>query len=82
MHGNNYILIEYSHDANVILAKALKDWTEASILKGYNVLHQRLVAVSQKPTLQILGNEISKLLVEYHNNNDITIKLAPSHMHQ
>ena len=80
--GYNYVLVVYHYDANAILVEGLRNREKATIMNGYKVIHERLKLCGCKPWLQVLDNEVSQLLMDYHDVNNIKIQLAPPHMHQ
>ena len=58
--GNSFLMILYNVDANFIDAEPLKDHTDASLIKAYEKLWNRLTQSGVvKPRLHILNNEVS-----------------------
>jgi hypothetical protein len=55
--GNNYIMIVYDYDSNVILSQPIKDRTAPELLKAFQVMEQESVATGLKPKLMKLDNE-------------------------
>ena len=80
--GNKYIMILYSYDSNVILAEAIKDRTSNELVKGYDILYERLIKSGVQPILQRLDNEVSKSLIEAIENKGLKYQLASPHDHR
>lgn len=80
--GNKYIMVLYDYDSNGILAEPLKNRTDSEMIRGYQALHDELVARGLKPQLQKLDNEASKRLKQFIKDQDMDFQLVPAHMHR
>ena len=49
---------------------------------AYETIHKRLKKCGCKPSLQVMDNEVSEMLMEYHDDQNIKIQLAPPNMHR
>ena len=58
--GNNYILVLYHYDANIILTTPLKNITGPFIPNGITKIHEKLRKRGLKPKLHIIDNEVSE----------------------
>ena len=58
--GNNYIMIAYHQQSNMILAAPFKSRADKHRLEAYNSIMQRLKDRNMLVDLQILDNEVSK----------------------
>jgi hypothetical protein len=57
--GNQYIMIAYHADGNVILQQPFKTKSDAHRLAAYNIIMTRLAAKGLSVDLQIMDNEAS-----------------------
>jgi hypothetical protein len=57
--GNEYLIVVYDHDSNIILMIAIKNKTGAEIKRGWTSIHARLARGGNQPKLYILDNEAS-----------------------
>ncbi len=57
--GNQYVMIAYHADGNIILQQAFKNRSDTHRIAAYNVLMTRLAARGLSVKLQILDNEAS-----------------------
>lgn len=80
--GYNYQIIVYDHDSTAILAEPLKDRTGPEIVRGFKVIHAKLVSRGLKPRLQRLDNEASAALRKFLDEEGIDFQLAPPHLHR
>ena len=79
--GNNYILVLYDFDSNIILVKPLQSCTGPCILAGCQLLHARLVAAGLRPKLQRLDNECSSALKQFMIDKDVDYQLVPPNLY-
>jgi hypothetical protein len=57
--GNEYILIIYDYDSNIILHCALQNKTAGKIKRGWIELHGQLAKCGNQPKMYILDNKAS-----------------------
>ncbi len=57
--GNQYVMIAYHADGNLILQQAFKNQSETNCIAAYNVIMTCLAAWGLSVDLQILNNEAS-----------------------
>ena len=80
--GNDYMLVVYDYDSNIILAEPMKNRTAKSTVAAYQTTHQLLVKRGLKPSLQRLDNEASAALRTYLDDHQIDYQLVPPHVHR
>ena len=80
--GNQYIMVLYAYDPNVIIVAPLKSRKGAKLLKGYKKLTTRLTDRGLRPKLQRLDNEASQEMKRYMKLSDIDFQLVPPHNHR
>jgi hypothetical protein len=80
--GNNYMLVLYDYDSNMIWAEPIKNRTAPVILNAYKKLHKMLCRAGLRPKLQRLDNECSDLVKEYMRDEHIDFQLAPPGVHR
>jgi hypothetical protein len=73
--GNAYMLVLYDYDSNVIHVEAMRNRTKVQHLAAY----QRAITLF---TLQKLDNEVSGLLQEFMEQEDIDYQLVPPRLHR
>jgi hypothetical protein len=71
-NGNNYLIVLYDYDSNVIMAHAIPSRSAKDILAGYKILHARLCEAGLKPQLQRLDNECSTILKDFMDEKGIS----------
>jgi hypothetical protein len=54
---NQYVLLVYDYDGNIISTEAMKSRTDKETIRAYSKFHQQLIDASFKPELQIMDNE-------------------------
>jgi len=79
--GNNYILILYDYNSNVIITVPFKNCKSKSILQAYKVGHAWLCATRLCPKLQCLDNEASHTLQDHLTAEGIDYQLVLPHLH-
>jgi hypothetical protein len=52
--GNNYIMVLYDYDGNVILAEPIKNRTTVELLRAFQVMEQKMTSRGLKPRLMRL----------------------------
>ena len=80
--GNNYILVAYHHDANAILAEAIKNRGAETITAGWKLINEKCEKAGIQPNTYIIDNEASKELKKAMEKKNINHKLVPPHMHR
>ena len=80
--GNQYILVIYDYDSNVILAEPLKSRVAREIKRGFLKLNETLARRGCQPKIYILDNEASNELKNSLLKYDIKYQLVPPHIHR
>ena len=80
--GNSYLMILYDYDSNYIHAEPLKSRSGPHIVAAYDTAHSLLVKRGFKPRLQRLDNEASAALLQYMEDHQVDVQLAPPHVHR
>jgi 23S rRNA U2552 (ribose-2'-O)-methylase RlmE/FtsJ len=70
-NGNNYLLILYDCDSDLIMAEPMKTRSAQSILDAYKTVHTKLCQSRFKPQLQHLNNECSTALKEFMKDENL-----------
>jgi hypothetical protein len=82
VEGNLYVLVLYIYNTNAILIEPLKSRNDASQLKAYERILQR-IPNNHKPKLHIMDNEASKAIKEFLVKvNHMEYQLVPPHTHR
>jgi hypothetical protein len=82
VEGNLYVLVLYICDTNAILIEPLKSRNDASQLKAYERILQR-IPTDFKPKLHIMDNEASKAIKDFLvRANHMEYQLVPPHTHR
>ena len=79
--GNQYTMVLYNYDSNAILAEACKSQTETELEATYDKLYQRLIKSGIVPMIQIIDNEVSKILIKSIESKKLKYQLASPHNH-
>ena len=77
---NNYLMISYNYDANVILVESLKNRQAASIVTSWTTINKKLAGV--QPNTYILDNECSGDLKTTLKKNAIDFQRVPPSCHR
>ena len=80
--GNQYIMVLYNYDSNVILAEAIKGRTDKKLIDGYEILYARIRKGGVEPVMQRLDNEASKALVHAIESKKLKYQLASPYSHR
>ena len=80
--GNEYILVAYYHNANAILAQALKNRQAATITAAWKKVFSSFETAGAKPTTCVIDNEASADLKAALLKDGITHQLVPPHAHR
>jgi hypothetical protein len=81
-NGNNYLVVLYDYDSNLIWAEPIKSRSGTNILNAYKKLHGMLCQAGLKPRLQRLDNECSDALKQFMRDEDIDFQLVPPGIHR
>ena len=80
--GNQYILIIYDHNRNVILSEPLKNRKVPEIKRSWLKLNAILAKGGNNPKIYLMDNEASTdIKISLHKNN-IQYQLVPPHIHR
>ena len=80
--GNEYIMVAYVYDPNVILVEPMKNRKENEIIQTYGVIHHRLQQYRFKPRYQKLDNEVSIAFQVDLSAKKIDFQLVSPNIHQ
>lgn len=80
--GNEYIMVMYDHDANAILAEALKNRQAKTLVDAWERLHQKLTVHGHVTTNFVLDNECSAELKAAMKKHKKQYELTPPNMHR
>ena len=80
--GNEYILIGFHYNTNVILAEPIKNRSAQSLTTAWENMHKEFKKSTNAPNIYVLDNEKSTELIETFNKYDVTYQLAPPHNHR
>ena len=80
---NQYIMIAYHCDSNIILALAFKTQANKHRLVAYNIIMQQLKNKGMLVDLQLLDNEASKAYKQTITSDwNIKLQLVPPHIYR
>ena len=80
--GNQYVMILYDYDTNIILANPYKTKGAKDLVESCKTLHRRICKSGYKPKLQRLDNECPDALKQFMDKEHIDYQLAPPHVHR
>ena len=80
--GNQYVMIMYHYDPNVIWGIPLKSRNAIDIVEAWETLNKKFMKGGFKPNLFIFDNEFSGDFRAAVNNENITLQLVTPHMHR
>ena len=61
--------------------QAMKNQTKESMTEKYKDLHGMLISQGLRPKIQILYNEVLKVLLELMENDNVYFQLVSEHIH-
>ena len=79
---NNYIMIMYHYDCNVIWGAPLKDRTASEIVKVFHFLNDQFKTKGFKPNRFVFDNEFSVKFRAAVAEEELTLQLVTPHMHR
>ena len=79
--GNQYILIAYHEDANLIYGQALKNRESASIVRAWTEINNKFDKAGASPNTYVIDNEASSELKTIMHDKGIKHQLVPPHNH-
>ena len=80
--GNEYIMVGYHFDGNVILGEAIKNRQAQTITTAWHKLNKKLSSAGMQPNTYVLDNEVSSTLIEAMTKENISYQLVPPHIHR
>ena len=80
--GNEYIMVGYHFDGNVILGEAIKNRQAQTITAAWHKLNNEFSRAGMQPNTYVLDNEISSTLIEAMTKENISYQLVPPHIHR
>ena len=79
---NQYVMVMYHWDTNVILGQALKKRTAKDIVEAWDNLNSQFLKMGYKSNLFIFDNEFYEELRGALQDEQITLQLVTPHMHR
>ena len=79
--GNRYVFVLYDYDSNYIAVQAIPSRTKLQILRAYRQLLHKFKRRGLHPRLQRLDNEVSHMMMEEMDSNNISYQLTPAGNH-
>ena len=80
--GNLYVMVAYVRDANAIIAKPLKNRSEANLVAAYAEIYDNLADRGLQPKIQICDNECPKTFKRFLTSKNIKLQLVPPYDHR
>ena len=80
--GNEYLLIAYHFDANLIYGMPIKNRKGEMFREAWEKLHDMFTIAGVAPTSWVLDNETSKELLQSFNDKSIMYQLVPPYSHR
>ena len=80
--GNQYFVLLYDYDSNLIMVEVIPDWNAETITKAYMKMYNKLKSKGHPPITFILDNEVSGYLVNAFELEDIDYQKVPPHVHR
>ena len=80
--GNQYIMIMYDYDTNLILSRPTKTRQAAELTQAWTELFLKLRDNGHAPTLHVLDNECSEDLRKAFQKYQVKFELVPPHVHR
>ena len=80
--GNQYVMVVYIHDPNVILALPLKDRTQSSLIAAHTKLYDKITEKGFVPHIHICDNECPEAFKRFLKLKDITLQKVPPYDHR
>ena len=80
--GNNYVFVVYDYDSNSIHALPIPTRKKEHILAAFQKIVKRLILKGLKPQLHKLDNEVSHLMKNYMESQQIKYELTPTDLHR
>ena len=75
--GNQYLMVVYIHDPNVILELPLKDRTQSSLIATHTKLYKKIVEKGFVPHLHICDNECPEAFKKFLKIKEVTLQKVP-----
>ena len=80
--GNNYVYVVYDYDSNSIHALPIPTRKKEHILAAFQKIVKRLILKGLKPQLHKLDNEVTHLMKNYMESQQIKYELTPDGLHR
>ena len=80
--GNEYLMVAYHYDANVILVQPIKNRQAATLTSAWKIINDRLTKAGVAPNSYIMDNECSDDLKTALSKAGLTYQLVPPHIHR
>ena len=80
--GNQYVMVAYIHDPNVILAIPIKDRTQTSLVTAYTDLYNQIKHKGFTPHLHICDNECPEAFKKFLTFKNVTLQKVPPYDHR
>ena len=80
--GNQYIMVAYVRDPNLILAQQIENRSEKALVDGYEEIFNILKNKGLAPLLQICDKDYPAAFKTFVKNKGLILKLAPPYDHR
>ena len=80
--GNQYFVVVYDYDSNLILVEVIPDRNAETITKAYLKIYNMLKKRGRPPKTFILDNEVSGYLVNAFELENVNYQKVPPHVHR
>ena len=79
--GNQYVMIMYDYDSNLILSNPIKNRQAAELTSSWKTIFIKLQTNGHAPELHILDNECIEEIRKAFKKHQVTFQLFPLHVH-
>jgi hypothetical protein len=80
--GNEYVLVAYHYDGNVVMGQALKNRKAATITASWQTMQDTFRKAGAAPNTWVMNNEISDEFASALAANNVAFQLVPPHTHR
>ena len=80
--GNEYVLVAYHFDGNLVMGKALKNRRAETITATWQAMHTMFSVAGVAPNTYVMDNEISQEFITALTQNETKYQLVPPHTHR
>ena len=80
--GNQYVMVVYDYNANVIWGRAIKNRQAATITSAWKELRDMFTVVGHRPTHYVMDNKINGDLRDAIKKENMQLQLTPPNIHR